>query len=118
MSYAINYADLWRRAARYVDKILQGMKPGELPVGQPTSMARGTIMSENLHKTRPEKKEVTVGASRCLCCQIQPIPSPDLDPAGTSGRSPRRDVLARDFARDHCVGCGGGDRGGEMLMHS
>src|SRR6516164_3520490 len=66
--------------------------------------------------TRPEKREVTVGASRCLCCQIQPIPSPDLDPAGTSGRSPRRDVLARDFARDHCVGCGGGDRGGEMLM--
>ena len=70
-----------------------------------------------LHKTRPEKKEVTVGASRCLCCQIQPIPSPDLDPAGTSGRSPRRDVLARDCARDHCVGRGGGDRGGEMLVH-
>src|SRR5215469_16394563 len=68
-------------------------------------------------ETRPEKKVVTVGASRCLRCQIQPIPSPDLDPAGTSGRSPRRDVLARDFARNHCVGCGGGDRGGEMLVH-
>src|SRR5215472_10984019 len=81
--------------------------------------ARSDLMSlsESLHKTRPEKKEVTVGASRCLYCQIQPIPSPDLDPTGTSGRSPRRDVLARDFARDHCVGCGGGDRGGEMLVH-
>src|SRR5215475_13154026 len=74
-------------------------------------------LSETLHKTRPEKTEVMVGASRCLCCQIQPIPTPDLDPAGTSGRSPRRNVLARDFARDHCVGCGGGDRGGEMLVH-
>src|SRR5262245_47982682 len=31
MSYANNYADLWRRAARYVDKILQGMKPVGLP---------------------------------------------------------------------------------------
>jgi len=29
MSYAINYADLWWRTARYVDKILQGMKPGD-----------------------------------------------------------------------------------------
>lgn len=39
MSYAINYADLWRRAARYVDKTLQGMKPGDLPVEQPTRTA-------------------------------------------------------------------------------
>jgi len=36
MSYAANFPVLWRRAADFVDRILRGAKPADIPVEQPT----------------------------------------------------------------------------------
>ncbi len=57
MSYGANFADLFRRAADLVDKILRGAKPADLPVEQPrkfdltinltTAKALGLVIPES-----------------------------------------------------------------------
>jgi putative ABC transport system substrate-binding protein len=36
ISYGSSNSEMWRRAAPYVDKILRGADPGEIPIDQPT----------------------------------------------------------------------------------
>ena len=57
MCYAVDLPDLWRRSASYVDRVLKGEKPADLPVQAPTkyelviNLTTAKAMSLNVAET-------------------------------------------------------------------
>jgi putative ABC transport system substrate-binding protein len=51
LSYGNDQVDLWRRTASYVDRILRGEKPGDLPVQFPTKFEM-VVLAERLAHNR------------------------------------------------------------------
>ena len=61
MSYSSNDADQYKRAAIYVDKILKGAKPADLPVEQPTKF-ESSDQSQDRKADRPDDSAECAGA--------------------------------------------------------
>jgi len=63
MSYGPNVADMVRQASTYVDRVLKGVKPGDLPIQQPTRFEL-LVNLKNRQSARPEHSGLVSAAGR------------------------------------------------------
>jgi ABC-type uncharacterized transport system substrate-binding protein len=89
MAYSVDLADIFRRAARYIDCILKGARPAEMPIEQPTNfelvLNLGTVRALALR--RPHRNHVrSLLVERAAQVQGRVLP-----PTGLSIRSAQQE---------------------------